>query len=75
NKTLLKLARKLGCENMEVGAIIQEPLFVPETIFSDDLLYELKRTKNQIAILLDEYCGVFGLATLEDLLEEIVGEI
>ena len=74
-KTLLKAARNLGFENIELGAIIQEPLFVPETIFIDDLLYELKRTQNQMAILLDEYGGVVGLATLEDLLEEIVGEI
>jgi putative hemolysin len=41
----------------------------------DDLLYELKKTLNQMAILLDEYGGVVGLVTLEDLLEEIVGEI
>lgn len=54
---------------------MQEPLFVPETIFIDDLLYEMKKTQNQMAILLDEYGGVVGLATLEDLLEEIVGEI
>jgi len=39
------------------------------------LLYELKKTQNQMAILLDEYGGVVGLVTLEDLLEEIVGEI
>ena len=54
---------------------MQEPLFVPETVFIDDLLYELKKTQNQMAILLDEYGGVVGLVTLEDLLEEIVGEI
>lgn len=54
---------------------MQEPLFVPETVFIDDLLYEMKKTQNQMAILLDEYGGVVGLATLEDLLEEIVGEI
>ncbi|MEG0553696.1 MAG: transporter associated domain-containing protein, partial [Carnobacterium sp.] len=45
------------------------------TIFMDDLLYELKRTRNQMAILNDEYGGVVGIATLEDLLEEIVGDI
>ena len=54
---------------------MQEPLFVPETVFIDDLLYELKKTQNQMAVLLDEYGGVVGLVTLEDLLEEIVGEI
>jgi len=74
-KNLLKAAHKLGFDKIELKNIIQEPLFVPETIFIDDLLYELKRTQNQMAILLDEYGGVVGLATLEDLLEEIVGEI
>ena len=54
---------------------MQEPLFVPETIFVDDLLLQLRNTQNQMAILLDEYGGVAGLVTLEDLLEEIVGEI
>ncbi len=74
-KNLLKAARKIGFENVTIQSIIQEPLFVPETIFIDDLLYELKKTQNQMAILLDEYGGVVGIATLEDLLEEIVGEI
>ncbi|MBO0482399.1 hemolysin family protein [Candidatus Enterococcus courvalinii] len=74
-KNLLKAAHKFGFANLEIRKIMQEPLFVPETIFIDDLLYELKKTQNQMAILLDEYGGVVGLATLEDLLEEIVGEI
>lgn len=74
-KTLLKAAHKNGFDNLDLRQIMQEPLFVPETIFIDDLLYELKKTQNQMAILLDEYGGVVGLATLEDLLEEIVGEI
>lgn len=74
-KNLLKSARKSGFDHLDFRQLIQEPLFVPETIFIDDLLYELKKTQNQMAILLDEYGGVVGLATLEDLLEEIVGEI
>lgn len=74
-KTLLKEAHRCGFDQVILGQILQEPLFVPETIFIDDLLYELKKTQNQMAILLDEYGGVVGLATLEDLLEEIVGEI
>ncbi|EOS8132642.1 HlyC/CorC family transporter [Enterococcus hirae] len=74
-KNLLKAAHKFGFENLNIQKIMQEPLFVPETIFIDDLLYEMKKTQNQMAILLDEYGGVVGLATLEDLLEEIVGEI
>ena len=74
-KNLLKAAHKFGFDNLDIKKIMQEPLFVPETVFIDDLLYEMKKTQNQMAILLDEYGGVVGLATLEDLLEEIVGEI
>ena len=74
-KNLLKCAYKYGFDTMDIKQILQEPLFVPETVFIDDLLYELKKTQNQMAILLDEYGGVVGLVTLEDLLEEIVGEI
>jgi putative hemolysin len=74
-KTLLVNAYKNGFDNINLREILQEPLFVPETIFIDDLLLELKRTQNQMAILLDEYSGMAGLVTLEDLLEEIVGEI
>ncbi|MCM6880543.1 hemolysin family protein [Enterococcus italicus] len=74
-KNLLKAAYKVGFDQLVLQEILQEPLFVPETVFIDDLLYELKRTQNQMAILLDEYGGVVGIVTLEDLLEEIVGEI
>jgi putative hemolysin len=74
-KTLLKSAYNVGFDNLDLKELLQEPLFVPETVFIDDLLYELKKTQNQMAILLDEYGGVVGLVTLEDLLEEIVGEI
>ncbi|BCA85563.1 hemolysin [Enterococcus saigonensis] len=74
-KNLLKAAYQFGFENIDMHKILQEPLFVPETVFIDDLLYELKKTRNQMAILLDEYGGMVGVVTLEDLLEEIVGEI
>ena len=74
-KKLLDAGFKQGFEQINLRRILQEPLFVPETIFVDDLLTSLKNTQNQMAILLDEYGGVAGLVTLEDLLEEIVGEI
>ncbi|MCJ1976795.1 hemolysin family protein [Lactococcus paracarnosus] len=74
-KTLLKKGYTQGFDKLALADIIQEPLFVPETIFVDDLLRELKKTQNQMAILLNEYGGVEGIVTLEDLLEEIVGEI
>ena len=64
-----------GFDQLNIRRIMQEPLFVPETIFVDDLLKSLRNTQNQMAILLDEYGGVSGIVTLEDLLEEIVGEI
>lgn len=74
-KRLLSAAFSNGFDNINIRRILQEPLFVPETIFVDDLLTSLRNTQNQMAILLDEYGGVAGLVTLEDLLEEIVGEI
>jgi CBS domain containing-hemolysin-like protein len=50
-------------------------VFVPESLPVDALLHELQRRKVHIAIVLDEYGGTAGLVTIEDLLEEIVGEI
>ncbi|MGQ7549739.1 hemolysin family protein [Streptococcus suis] len=74
-KKILSESFSNGFDNLNIRRIMQEPLFVPETIFVDDLLKSLRNTQNQMAILLDEYGGVAGLVTLEDLLEEIVGEI
>ncbi|HEL1710547.1 TPA: HlyC/CorC family transporter [Streptococcus suis] len=74
-KKILSEAFSNGFDNLNIRRIMQEPLFVPETIFVDDLLTSLRNIQNQMAILLDEYGGVAGLVTLEDLLEEIVGEI
>ena len=74
-KSLLKEAFASGFDNIVWRRILQDPLFVPETIFVDDLLKEFRNTQRQMAILLDEYGGMAGLVTLEDLLEEIVGEI
>lgn len=74
-KNLLNAAFNQGFENLNFRRIMQEPLFVPETIFIDDLLTAFRNSQRQLAILLDEYGGVAGLVTLEDLLEEIVGEI
>ena len=74
-KRLLNEAFANGFDHLNLRRILQEPLFVPETIFVDDLLKSLRNTQNQMAILQDEYGGMAGLVTLEDLLEEIVGEI
>ena len=64
-----------GFDNIDFREMLQEPLFVPETVFVDDLMLQMRNTQNQMAILLNEYGGVEGIVTLEDLIEEIVGEI
>jgi len=56
-------------------SLLREPYFVPETKPIDVLLQEFQQTRNHLAIVLDEYGGVSGLVTLEDVVEEIVGEI
>lgn len=58
-----------------VGAISTEPLRVPETAHLDVLLAELRSSGYQLAVVVDEYGGTAGLVTLEDLVEEIVGEV
>ena len=55
--------------------IVRQPLFIPEYKTLEELLTEFQETQRHIAIVVDEYGGVSGLVTIEDLLEEIVGEI
>ena len=74
-KKLLRYSFDHGFDDIDLREILQEPLFVPETIFVDDLMRQMRKTQNQMAVLLNEYGGVEGVVTLEDLLEEIVGEI
>ncbi|HEU4880782.1 MAG TPA: hemolysin family protein [Longimicrobium sp.] len=59
----------------DVRSILRPALFVPDTKPVDELLSELRRQAVHVAIVLDEFGGTYGLVTLEDLLEEIVGEI
>ncbi|WP_151806316.1 HlyC/CorC family transporter [Acinetobacter bereziniae] len=60
---------------VDVHALMRQPLFVPESARSDQVLRMLKNTQTHIAVVIDEYGSTAGLVTLEDILEEIVGEI
>ena len=66
---------KDGTHPPSLRTLLRTPVLVPESMSIDDLLHELQRRKVHIAIVLDEYGGTAGLVTIEDLLEEIVGEI
>lgn len=74
-KSVLKASKEIGFENLDFRTLVNEPLFVPSTIYVDDLLVEFRKLHTHMAILKDEYGGLEGIITLEDLLEEIVGDI
>ncbi len=60
---------------VDIRSLMRQPVFVPESARSDQVLRMLKNTQTHIAIVIDEYGSTSGLVTLEDILEEIVGEI
>lgn len=68
-------ARKYGFENVNIKKILHSPYFVPETKNIDELFKELQSSKNHMAILIDEYGGFSGIVTIEDLIEEVMGNI
>jgi CBS domain containing-hemolysin-like protein len=61
--------------SLPIKALVRKPYYVPETKRIDQLLTELRRNRVHVAIVVDEYGGTAGLVTIEDILEEIVGEI
>lgn len=74
-KDYLIKARETGFDKVDIRGILREPYFVPETKNIDSLFFELQKTKNHIAVLIDEYGGFSGIVTMEDIVEEIVGDI
>jgi putative hemolysin len=74
-KDLLPILKADSGERPTVRSLLRPPVFVPESMSIDDLLHEFQRRKVHLAIVGDEYGGTAGLVTIEDLLEEIVGEI
>lgn len=74
-KDYLIKARETGFDNVDLAAILRKPFFVPDTKYIDTLFFELQKTRQHIAVLIDEYGGFSGIVTLEDIIEEVMGNI
>ncbi|HEX9014075.1 MAG TPA: hemolysin family protein, partial [Anaerolineaceae bacterium] len=74
-KDLLQAMQSEDCKTCTARSLAREPIYVPETTPVSSLLQKFRTNRQHIAIVLDEYGGTAGLVTLEDLLEEIVGEV
>lgn len=75
SKDLLREALRPESHSLPVGSVMRQAFFVPETKNVLELLNEFKTKKTHMAVILDEYGGTSGLITIEDVLEEIVGDI
>jgi len=74
-KDFLRETVKRGIENVDIRSILRKPYLVPESKNINDLFRELQQSKKQIAVLIDEYGGFSGIVTMEDLVEEVMGDI
>ena len=75
-KDVLKVIKNNNIDdNFSIKTLVRDLLIVPENKFISDLLSDLTSSKNQIAAVLDEHGGIVGIVTIEDIIEEIVGEI
>lgn len=74
-KDLILEARNKGFENINIRSILHKPYLVPEGKNIDTLFKEMQKSKKYIAILIDEYGGFSGIVTMEDLVEEVMGNI
>ncbi|WP_341358138.1 hemolysin family protein [Georgenia sp. M64] len=70
-----RVHRRQDTAGLTAAEVMREPVFVPETKLVDDLLREMQAESVHIAMVVDEYGGIAGLVTIEDLLEELVGEM
>ena len=69
------LLRSLDADSFAIAPLLRKPMFVPETIKADALLKRMQKRKLSLAIVIDDYGGTSGIVTMEDLVEQIVGEI
>lgn len=74
-KDYFRKARESSFETVEIEPILRKAYFVPETKNIDSLFFELQKLKQQIAILIDEYGGFSGIVTMEDIIEQVMGDI